>query len=145
MKENASSTLVINGAGAVINDESSDAIATSEVVLQPGFEATGNSEFRVHILNCVGATLADENTEEPITRQDQLKDGQSVLAVYPTITGGPVHVSTDNSILKDAEIVVSDNGPYRGAFNKQCRQKNSNTEFSAVSQRHLLYSGETGR
>jgi hypothetical protein len=106
---NASSTLTINSAGAVINDESSDAIATSEVILQPGFEATGNSEFRARIINCVGASIAADEEQEVITRKDQLNDAKAGLTIYPTITGGPVHISTDNSILKDAEILVTDN------------------------------------
>ncbi len=106
---NASSTLTINSSGAVINDEASDAVATSEVILQNGFEATGNSEFTARILNCVGNTLVADNTEEVISRQDQRIDEKSDLAIYPTITGGTVHVSTDNSMLKNAEIVVSDN------------------------------------
>lgn len=106
---NASSTLTVNNAGAVINDEASDAIATSEVILQNGFEATGNSEFTARILNCVGPSIVADNAGEVISRQDQRNDGRSELAIYPTITGGPVHVSTNNSILKDAEIVVSDN------------------------------------
>jgi hypothetical protein len=79
------------------------------VILQNGFEATGNSEFTARILSCIGNTLVADNTGEVISREDQRSDGSSELAIYPTITGGPVHVSTDNNMLKDAEIVVSDN------------------------------------
>jgi hypothetical protein len=106
---NVSSTLTITSAGAVINDESSDAVATNEVILQNGFEATGNSEFTARILNCVGTTLAADNPGEVINRQDQRIDEKLDLVIYPTITAGPVNVSTDNSLLKAAEIVVSDN------------------------------------
>jgi hypothetical protein len=79
------------------------------VILQNGFEATGNSEFTARILNCVGNTLVADNPGEVISRQDQRIDERSDLVIYPTITAGPVNVSTDNSLLKAAEIVVSDN------------------------------------
>jgi len=106
---NAASSVTISSAGAVINDESSDAIATSEVILQDGFQAAGNSEFSARIINCVGASDAANSTGVVNADQSQLSDNRLALAVYPTITEGPVYISIDNSNGRNAEILVSDN------------------------------------
>lgn len=105
---NVASSVTINSSGAVINDESSDAIATSEVILQNGFQASGNSEFSARIISCVEADAAN-STSVVNAGESQLSDNRLVLAVYPTITEGPVYISIDNSSLKNAEILVSDN------------------------------------
>lgn len=105
----AASTLTIDGTGAVINDESSDAIATSEVILQNGFEATTNAEFTARIIDCTGSSLMAENNSEESSNADQLADNKLILAVYPTITEGTVNISMDNTIDKQVEIVVTDN------------------------------------
>jgi hypothetical protein len=103
----AASTVTISSSGAVINDESSDAIATSEVILQNGFEATANSVFSARIISCTGASFTVDNPEN--TNVDQLADNRLGLAIYPTVTRGPVNISMDNTILKQAEIIVTDN------------------------------------
>ena len=105
----AASSVSINGSGAVINDESSDAIATGEIVLQDGFQATGNSEFTARIISCTGTSDAADNSNPVVANDNGLSDKRSVLAVYPTITGGPVHITTDNGQLNNAEIMVTDN------------------------------------
>ncbi|WP_207622489.1 zinc-dependent metalloprotease [Niastella koreensis] len=104
-----SSSVTINSDGAVINDEASDAVATTEVVLQDGFQASDNSEFTARLINCVGPSIVADNTAVVNTDESNVADSRSALAVYPTVTRGPVYISTDNSNLKNTEILVSDN------------------------------------
>jgi peptidyl-Asp metalloendopeptidase len=106
---NTSSTLAINSAGSVVNDESSDAIATSEVILQDGFEATGSSQFSARIISCVGPSIAADNTDAVNVKEDESADSRSALVIYPTVTSGRVFISTDHSVLKRADIIVTDN------------------------------------
>jgi hypothetical protein len=106
---NAAATLTIGSSGAVTGDESSDAIATTEVVLQNGFEATGNAEFTARLINCIGPSFIASNDNTESTSQQQAADASTILAVFPTVTSGPVSISTDHNSLKDAAITVTDN------------------------------------
>lgn len=106
---NAPATFITGSTGNVINDEAADAIATNEVILQNGFEATGNSEFTARLISCTGPSLAAEASEALVTSETDLKDEGSAITVYPSVTTGPVIINSKGTDLKRTEIFVTDN------------------------------------
>jgi hypothetical protein len=104
----ASATATIGSSGAVINDEDADAIATSDIVLQDGFEASGGSAFSARIISCVGNSLVADN-EAAAPDIDQQADEALALAIYPTLTSGAVNINMGTSAAKNAQVLVTDN------------------------------------
>lgn len=102
-----SASLSIGSAGAVINDEDGDAIATSDIYLTDGFEATTNSAFSARIISCTGNTLVADN-EENAPELDAQADAAKGLAIYPTLTENAVNISLGSNV-KNAQVLVTDN------------------------------------
>lgn len=99
-----SATLTINSNGALRSGETGDAVATTKVVLSPGFVARSGSSFKATVGNCTSTfRLADAGLSD---LNSSSNDVVSAVSIYPNPNNGNFKVGFNYGVNKQVKISV---------------------------------------